>query len=300
MNTHLVPSDLLPTMEVQYTLQWAERSYAFRSVMNPAFMLQRMPTEVDWQQWKKEGIEIGERLKRLGQNCAERHIVHLSNTEYNDLLGNKKFGNLYEVCSAISKKEVMQKNYELFLDMIHMFQYGIFRCAYNAWAIDAADCWLKKNNLAYTKPLNKMQERKGKGFVYRLLVSRASNTICVRLQNITQRMFNEYVISRDRSTKSNDKINFEVINYTFNQSYHGYIVRRLNNESDKGNKILSQKQKFHIMELVNKALQKGTTYENILGVLCACTTGTETGNTFVRMVSKKDFVFFTIWLTNCL
>ena len=277
MQTQLVPSDLLPTTEVKYTLTWAERSYAFRSIMKPGFQLERMPTELDWQEWKKEGIAIGERLKRLEQSYAERHIVHLCNTDYQELFRNNKFGNLYEVCSFISKKDIMQQNYEMFLDMIHMFQYGIFRCAFNAWAIDAADSWLKKNNLAYTKPLDKIQERKGKGFVYRLLVSRASNTICVRLQNLTQRMFSEYIISRDRSTKSNDKTNFEVINYTFNQSYHGYIVRRLNNDLICQNNTLNNKQKFHVMESVHNAIQKGCTYEHVLGVLCALTSETEKG-----------------------
>ena len=63
--------------------------------------------------------------------------------------------------------------------MIYVFQYGIFRVGYHEWALQAAEDWMKMRNITYE---NEGQRPKGKGFVYKLIVSRASNSICDRLQ----------------------------------------------------------------------------------------------------------------------
>ena len=82
--------------------------------------------------------------------------------------------------------------------MLHMFQYGMFRNGNNTWAIDEARRWMEMRNIVYNARLGK-RVRTGKGFVFRLLVCRASNTICTRLQIITRRSHEEYVIVRDRT-----------------------------------------------------------------------------------------------------
>ena len=79
------------------------------------------------------------------------------------------------------ENEFLTDDYDTYLDMLHMFQYRIFRCTYNAWAVDAASSWLKDRKLAY-EPGPDYVKRKVKGFVYKLLVNRASNTLCLRFQ----------------------------------------------------------------------------------------------------------------------
>ena len=66
--------------------------------------------------------------------------------------------------------------------------------------------------------------RCGKGFIYRLLVSRASNTLCVRFQNLTKRIRGEYVIVCDRKIKRTEN-NSNIVRHTFNKHYYGYVIK---------------------------------------------------------------------------
>ena len=49
----------------------------------------------------------------------------------------------------MSEDDIFVNNFGDFLDLLHMFQYGIFHCAFDAWAIDAASEWMIDCNIKY-------------------------------------------------------------------------------------------------------------------------------------------------------
>ena len=106
---------------------------------------------------------------------AENEIILLCNTRYAHKFKDGPVGNVYDIVKLFDDEATVKSDYNTFLDMLHMFQYGIFRCAYNAWAVDAASSWLDERNLAY-EPGPDSVKRKGKGFVYKMLVNR--HTMC--------------------------------------------------------------------------------------------------------------------------
>ena len=49
----------------------------------------------------------------------------------------------------MSSRKLYAKKHDLYMNLLHMIQYGIFRCAFNAWAVDAANEWMSNRNIAY-------------------------------------------------------------------------------------------------------------------------------------------------------
>ena len=170
-----------------------------------------------------------------------------------------------------------------------MFQYGIFRCAFNAWAVDAANEWLVQYNIKYDNinvPLfkeNNHIRRKGKGFVFRLLVSRASNTLCVRFQKLTRRLFRQYVIVCDRQFKRLSK-NSDIESRQLNKNYHGYVIK-LDSCQDEIKKT-HQENMAKLNEVVCKALLHGKTFQSILDHVRKLTKVDEEVKFAIRLIIK--------------
>ena len=247
--------------------------------------------EDDIKSWIREGKMIANSLKKEGIMHAEKQIVELCNTYYwSQLDRSNSFQNIYQVLDLIKDKTFASGKYDLFLNMLHMFQYGIFRCAFNAWAVDAANKWMCERNLKYKDEITNSDgslSRKGKGFAYRLLVSRASNTICVRFQNLTQRYYREYIIVRDRKKESLLSEN-NVIHYTFNHNYRGYIVRCKNRPKLDEYLLLSCSEKTTITNLVCKAMKNGRSFESITELLQSYGKTTNNGTFFLLLMIDKS------------
>ena len=77
---------------------------------------------------------------------------------------------------------------------------------------------MRERNIQYTHLNTGKKARTGKRFVYKLIVTRASGLLCERLQNMSQRLYNEYVVVRDRKVKKYGE-NYVMESYIFN-----YIV----------------------------------------------------------------------------
>ena len=114
--------------------------------------------------------------------------------------------------------------------------------------------------------INQPQTRKGKGFVYKLLVNRASNTICVRFQQLTQNLYKEYVIVREKRKKKNLEKSI-VVPHTFNHNFQGYIVRFENYKSVVNESILCKTEKDTLIQLACAAIKNGKTFAGIKGLL---------------------------------
>ena len=259
-----VPADLFPVKDIDINEAWAARTIQYRSAFKPEEQI-AVATQTHLQEWIKEATALCNELRILGTVKAEEHIIYLCNNVYRiEPPGDvKTFANMYQVSSKMMDREFFKKEYNKYLDLLHMFQYGIFRCQFNAWAQDASNEWMTKKNITYgdkTNTIKKLQKR-GKGFVYKLLVNRASNTVCVRFQNLTQRMFGEYIIVRD---KKNRKTAFSenIVEHVFNNNYRGYIVR-FGNENAFESKSLKKEEKEKIEKYALKAVQIGIPVENI-------------------------------------
>ena len=265
MDVKFIPRHLIPVSERAITDEWAIENYAYRSYFNTTVSLS-IPDENEIKAWKKEARTIADVLKRDGIMYAENEIISLCNTRYAHKFQGTAVNNIYDVVKSFDNNALVKEDYETYLDMLHMFQYGIFRCAYNAWGVDAASSWLQDRNLAY-EPGPASIKRKGKGFVYKLLVNRASNTLCVRFQKLSLRLHNEYVIVRDKKLEEKHQ-HYDIIPHVFNNTYRGYIMKN----KSRSNVIddISLEEQSSVMGLVRKAIEHGETIASIKAILNNC------------------------------
>ena len=263
-----VPADLFPVKDIDIYEAWAAHTIQYRSAFKHEEQI-AVATQTHIQEWIQEATALCNELRILGTVKAEEHIIYLCNNVYNlKPLGDvKTFTNMYQVIGKMMDRDFFLKEYNKYLDLLHMFQYGIFRCQFNAWAQDASNEWMTKKNITYgdrTNTIKKLQKR-GKGFVYKLLVNRASNTVCVRLQKLTERMFGEYIIVRAKKNRKT-ACSENIVEHVFNNNYRGYIVRFRNGNAC-GKRTLSSEDADKINEYVLKAVQMGIPVENIFHML---------------------------------
>ena len=225
MKANQVPNDLLPVHTLYLERRdWAASTFHHWSAFHVG-TLPSMPTDDDLKAWKSAAADIMEELKALGVSKAQDKVVSMVNSYFTFHYKRTTFSSIYDVVDMMSDPDFYEKNVELVRDMLHMFQYGIFRSGYNAWAHDSADEWMRNRNIQYIDVSTGTQGRKGKGFVYKLIVNRASNSLCERLQNMSQRVYNEYVVVRDRKVKKFGN-ECELQAYTFNYRFPGYLCKK--------------------------------------------------------------------------
>ena len=271
MENNNIPLDLFPLRDKDYDTQWALDTYQHRRHFNTSVQ-SNVGEDEELEDWIREGRKIANSLKCDGIMYAEKQIIDMCNGFYNSYFVNRNFQNMFEVTNLFSDKEFVAQNNELYFNMLHMFQYGIFRCAFNGWAIDAATAWMKRHRIDYEKKsltVKSKHTRRGKGCIYKLLVSRASNTICVRFQHITLRDHGEYVIVRDKKKECVMK-GYTVIKHVFNHNYNGYIVRKSDVIVKESDECLSCEEKQTLIHLVNEVIKSGKSFENITQLLENC------------------------------
>ena len=110
--------------------------------------------------------------------------------------------------------------------IIYLITYGIFRTGYNYWAKTESGNWLLEKHLEYDYT---GQDRKGKGFVYRLIIKKASDRLAKKVQNIMKSNHQEYISVRKMKANSN------VVSYTkvilgTNHYYLGILERDVDRE----------------------------------------------------------------------
>ena len=171
----------------------------------------------------------------------------------------KPFCNLCEVSGWLSLETNYRANYEETLNMLHIFQYGIFRRGNNTWALEEASRWMSRRGICYeTKSRSSL--RQGKSCVYRLIVNRASNTLCTRFQALTQRCHQEYIIVRGRAGHQ-DVPGHIVQKHVFNHLYNGAIVRLRNEKTHQ--KMFTNEQFKELNNLLFEAHSNGFTYDEL-------------------------------------
>ena len=101
-----------------------------------------------------------------------------------------------------------------------------------------------------------------KGFVYKLLVSRASNSLCARFQELTKRQYNENIIVNNKKKISSDG---ECVCWIvfFWHSYDGYIVWLPENINLCPSKTFLNENLQQLNMLLKKAYQAGKTFDKL-------------------------------------
>ena len=264
MKANQVPNDLLPVHTLYLERRdWAASTFHHWSAFHVG-TLPSMPTDDDLKAWKSAAADIMEELKALGVSKAQDKVVSMVNSYFTFHYKGMTFSSIYDVVDMLSDPDFYEKNVELVRDMLHMFQYGIFRSGYNAWAHDSADEWMRNRNIQYIDVSTGKQGRKGKGFVYKLIVNRASNSLCERLQNMSQRVYNEYVVVRDRKVKKFGN-EYELQAYTFNYRFPGYLCKKKTcSVVDKNN---NNTEMSRVMSLLEVAKSKGVTFDMFHNVM---------------------------------
>ena len=273
MNVKEVPVDLLPILPRDYSDAWAEKTLQYKEAFCP-LQVGHNPIEEEIKSWIRIGRDLAEDLKRRGLSRAKKRIVDMMNEFFGKTFNNRQFANLYDVSQWLSLRINYHANYEETLNMLHMFQYGIFRSGNNNWALDEAHSWMKMRNLAY-KSKTEPNTRQGKGFVYKLLVSRASNTLCSRFQALTLRYHEEYVIVRNRA--KHQTIPGQIVNqHIFNHLYKGAIIRR--QEKTMKDKCFNNEEFLELNKLLCEANKKGFTFDELRSLLQNVDKDSRSGN----------------------
>ena len=266
MKATKVPNDLLPLHPAHLkSNNWAAKTFVYWNAFHVG-TLPQVPGEEDLSNWRDAAADIIEELKALGVSKAQKKICNMVNSYYTFDYKNTSFNTLYDVVDMLSDPAFYSENMDLVRDMLHMFQYGIFRTGYNGWAHECANEWMHERNIQYLHLNTGKKARTGKGFVYKLIVTRASGSLCERLQNMSQRLYREYVVVRDRKVKKYGD-NYVMENYVFNYRFQGYLCKfkDINNEKDNDNHKDTEIAK--ITSIVKEAKANGMSFEEIYNVI---------------------------------
>lgn len=262
MKKTLVPINLFPINPSMLTEKWAFQTYHYYSAFHIG-KIADVPSLDDAQKWIHTAKDIMEQLKGIGVSKSQEKICDMMKSYFTFDRGNDQFCSFYDVIGFLSKPDFYEKNIELYRNMVHMFQYGIFRVGYNSWAIEAAQKWMEERNITF-EDKNKGIRPKGKGFVYKLIVSRASNSICDRLQGITAKNHQEYILVRNKKIKKFGNKEYNCMPYVFNHRFPGYVCRLKSLDVPEDNGILTVPQRAQIEKLIRRRLNCGDTFDDIL------------------------------------
>ena len=286
MKAKEVPVDLLPVHTLYLTRNnWAATTFhhwsAFRVGMVPS-----VPTEEELNSWKDAAADIMEELKALGVSKAQEKICNMMNSYFSFEYKKKTFRNLFEVVDMLSDDTFYSNNKDLFRDMIHMFQYGIFRSGYNGWAIDCAHEWMRRRNIVYDDTRMGKHGRQGKGFVYKLIVNRASDSLCDRLQSMTQRLYSEYIVVRDRKLKRFGN-EYELQKYVFNYRFPAYLYIKKKHYVANEESQIDKDEINKIASLVGQARERGISVNAFYDAMKKYIKNNMTAGKFVIAVSNS-------------
>ena len=264
MKANKVPNDLLPmhTLHLK-TNNWAAKTFHYWSAFHVG-TLPQVPDENDLRNWRDSAADIIEELKALGVSKAQNKVCNMVNSYYKFEYEKKKdFSNIFDVVDMLSDPDFNKKNIELVRDMLHMFQYGIFRSGYNGWAHECAYEWMHERNIQYSHLNTGKKSRTGKGFVYKLIVQRASNSLCERLQNMSQRVLNECVVVRDRKIKKFGD-NYQLETYVFNYRFKACLCKLKETNVVEEENVIDNNEMTEILKVAKMAKRRGMTIKEIL------------------------------------
>ena len=199
MEKKIVPIDLFPVNPSLLTETWAFQTYHYFKAFNRE-CVNDIPTLEDARKWIQVAKDITEDLKGIGVSKSQEKICDMMNTYFTFDRKNATFCSFYDVIGFLSDTDFYQKNKDLCRNMIHMFQYGIFRVGNNAWALQAAHDWMEKRNLTFEDKSRGIR-RKGKDLcINLLLVAPLTPFVIVCKESLSRLTRNVYWFATRRRT----------------------------------------------------------------------------------------------------
>ena len=217
-----VPRNLIQSKEINNNIAWARENYHYRHLFESEQVGITPTCDEDCIQWSDKDLSLHEDLMKAGYIAAQNEIVRVARSYCMMLPNNQAPTSLQDVLDIIGYEswyrktgEKMEKNW----DIIFMLAYEIYRAGFNDWALKEARNWMNTYHISYADmPLNRnstsgsvMEQAKarrtGKGFVYKILVSRASDQISKRIQKMMKAKYNEFLLVR-HCKKTNPHVNY--------------------------------------------------------------------------------------------
>ena len=194
-----VPYDLIPVLPTEAHFNWGVKTYKYYHLFDDNIKKDYFRNDEEVIGWMQYANNLQDELRETGVLKATQHILHLCKNEFNmtgtDGQDPHSISDVVNIVrdSGWYKDDVNRSRY-----IVYMMSYGIFRNGYNSWIHEAVSEWIKGFKIAY-KPLDSNtliangHQRQGKGFVYRLLTTRATNSMSNRFQEVTKSAFGEYI-----------------------------------------------------------------------------------------------------------
>ena len=193
-----IPQDLIPINENGYTQTWVHGKYQFYPLFDNEVVLKLSPEARDLYPWMKLANKIQNELKEVGLEGANLEILRIAHDNKMNLPDGQDPISVRDVTEIISTKEWYDNDTARQRHIIYHMMYGIFRVGYNQWAHEVAKKWMDDKKVIYERePIGK----KTKGFIYSLLVHKASDTITKRFQFAMKTNHMEYITVRKKVPK---------------------------------------------------------------------------------------------------
>ena len=183
-NPNQVPSDFIPTTCNNITLEYASKKKEWTCSLNPSKFqpLKRSQNEADFvAEWQKYMIKIQTELQEIGHSFAMKKIISVFGTYQIIIPGTSQLPTSFDdVLTIIGNKDWYNSNKMFNLSLLWMAMYGIFRCSFDTWLMDAAKKWKRNKNIEYMQVYN---VRKSTGFVHQNMLQKASTLIQRRIRH---------------------------------------------------------------------------------------------------------------------
>ena len=170
-------------------MQWAKNKYRYYHLFcSDATQFSDNPN--DHLAWAVDAGKIVKDLKEYVCIKADEEVLriaklyHLSTSEITNPT------NVTDVIKIVADNAWYHGNLDLNREIIYRMAYGIFRIGGTQWATKFAEDWLLRRKLTYGAGA------KGKGFVYTILASRASDSLSKMFRNSMEHAHKEFIAVR--------------------------------------------------------------------------------------------------------
>ena len=190
-----MPMNLFPSHQKDANISWGNATYQFYHLFDDSIHKDYYTSDIEVLQWTRCANRLQVKLKEIGLNAATAEIIRLCKDEYN-MKGTdgQHPTNLMDVIAIVKTSSWYNNNLQRPRKIVHRFSYGIFRNGHNRWAYKHVSPWMSQYRIAYDNTTK--HQRAGKGFVYSLLVSRASNTMGNTFREAMKSAYSEYIVVR--------------------------------------------------------------------------------------------------------
>jgi len=277
----VIPYDLLPVTENQYTIEWAKKTFKYAHLFdNHQFQSRAYINKKELDEWMIAAKKLRKGINDMGLNATTNKLIQLATTEYNmkmPITTNQNPVNFEDLICIISNNDWYKKNVDIARRQLWMMQYGIFRNDYDDWLKEFERNWLQEHNMQYDL-FYKERLSTNKGFVYCNIVRYVGNLLCERIKRVCIQNHREFITSRKKKARNEDK-------YTYTETrlhrFRAYIVQvDINDDPYKEYLAIQEQHIRKVRRTINTAMENGVTKEQINKLVKICVEKKSSGKTY--------------------